>query len=165
MLVALKKGAFGPGRYVFGKLVFERLNSGQTNTVHEVDDDTGAVLVNTGHFEIRATETKKPMVPPARGDRPASSRAKAAEAFPVFDDEPDAVETHEAPETEKPVAFTDDEPVAQPALPEAGNPIPPSANLEEMTFGELVGYAKSRGIKLTRDMKKAAVVNAILGSK
>lgn len=155
MLVALKKGAFGPGRYAYGTLLFERLNGGQSNTVHDVDDDVGAELVNTGHFEIRMGVKSKPTAPPARVERPASSRAKAAEAFPVAfpEDEPEPV-------SEKPEPF-----VAQPTPAEAGNPIPPMANLEEMTFGELVGYAKSRGIKLTRDMKKAAVVNAILGSK
>lgn len=165
MLVALKRGVQGPGRYVYGKLVFDRVNGGQSNTVHEVDDDAGAALINSGHFEIRTASKTKPTAPPARGDRPASSRAKAAEAFPVtfpedVDDddlEPEPIVTEPTPE--KPASF-----VAQPTPAEVGNPVSPRANLEEMTFGELVGYAKSRGVALKKTMKKPEVVNAILAS-
>lgn len=163
MLVALKRGVQGPGRYVYGKLVFDRVNGGQSNTVHEVDDDAGAALINSGHFEIRTASKSKPTAPPARGDRPASSRAKAAEAFPVTfpeDVDDDDLEPIVEPIVEKPEPF-----VAQPTPAEVGNTVPPRANLEDMTFGELVGYAKSRGIALKRTMNKAAVVDAILAAK
>lgn len=146
MLVALKRGVHGPGRYSYGKLLFERLNGGQDNTVHEVDDETGAMLVNTGWFEIRSVATKPSTAAPARGDR-VTSRARAA--------------TQRGEGAGGTPGFPEDD--LTPPLT-SSDPHPTREHLAELTYAELMAYAKGRKVKLVAGMKKTDVIDAVLAA-